>query len=276
MTESKWKLVVDREGVTITGDKFQLTAAKQAAADTDLLDAQTDVGMMDPAAIEGIISELQSINRRTYGQFCGLSHAAEMVGERWGMLIVRDLLVGPKRFSELSEGLPLLSPDILSARLKEMEHFGVLHAVPSVTEEGVVRYELTEYGQELDSVIRAFGRWGARTLETPRPEEIVTINGFIMALRACFRGAAVSDVALTFEMNVENMVVHGAIADGAITVYEGPDAGAELRVLTPGPPSKDLLTGVTTADALRATEGFSYTGEPAMLDDFVRCFSLDH
>ncbi|MFC7615904.1 winged helix-turn-helix transcriptional regulator [Actinokineospora soli] len=265
---------MDREGVTITGDKFQLTAANKAAADTDLLDAQPDVGMMDPAAIEGIISELQSINRRTYGQFCGLSHAAEMVGERWGMLIIRDLLVGPKRFSELSEGLPLLSPDILSARLKEMEHFGVLQAVPSATEEGVVRYELTEYGQELDHVMRDFGRWGARTLDTPRPEEIVTINGLIMAMRSCFRGSAVSEVAMTFEMTVDTMVVHGAIGDGVMTVVEGPDAGAALRV-SPGAATKDLLTGKSTGDSLRATEGFAYSGDDALLDDFARSFSLD-
>ncbi|MGX7828623.1 winged helix-turn-helix transcriptional regulator [Actinokineospora sp. 24-640] len=274
MTDSKWKLVVDRQGVTITGDKFQLTAANQAATDTDLLDAQTEMGVMDPAQIEGIISELQSINRRTYGQFCGLSHAAEMVGERWGMLIIRDLLIGPKRFSELSEGLPLLSPDILSARLREMEHFGVLKATPSATEESVVRYELTDYGQELDGVMRAFGRWGARTLNTPRPEEIVTINGLIMAVRSCFRGDAVADISMSFEMTVDDMVVSGTIAGGAITAVEGPNLAADLRI-EPGLAVKDILTGQATGDSLRADENLSYVGDPALLDDFARAFSLD-
>ncbi|GGS32371.1 MULTISPECIES: winged helix-turn-helix transcriptional regulator [Actinokineospora] len=274
MTDSKWKLVVNREGVTITGDRFQLTAANQQAADTDLLDADVDMAVMDPAAIDGIINELQSINRRTYGQFCGLSHAAEMVGERWGMLIIRDLLVGPKRFSELSEGLPLLSPDILSARLKEMEHFGVLRAKASSVEEGVVRYELTEYGQELDDIVRAFGRWGARTLDVPRPDEIVTINGLIMALRSCFRGAAVADIAMTFELTAGPMVVNGTIADGEITVVEGPNPDADLRI-EPGMMAKDILTGQADGDAVRASDEVSYSGDDKLVDDFARAFSLN-
>ncbi|MGW5054311.1 winged helix-turn-helix transcriptional regulator [Actinokineospora sp. NPDC004072] len=273
MTDSKWKLVVNREGVTITGDRFQLTAANQQAADTDLLDADADIAVMDPAAIDGIINELQSINRRTYGQFCGLSHAAEMVGERWGMLIIRDLLVGPKRFSELSEGLPLLSPDILSARLREMEHFGVVRAKASAVEEGVVRYELTEYGQELDGIVRAFGRWGARTLDVPRPDEIVTINGLIMAVRSCFRGAAVADISMSYELTVGSMVVHGVIADGAITAVEGPDPAADLRI-EPGLMTKDLLTGQTTGAAVRASDEVAYTGPAKLVDDFARAFSL--
>lgn len=275
MTESKWKLVVDREGVTITGGKFQLTAANQAAADTDLLDAHPDDELMDPSAVEGIISELSSLNRRTYGQFCGLSHAAEMVGERWGMLIIRDLLVGPKRFSELSEGLPLLSPDILSARLREMEHFGVLQAVPSTTEKSIVRYELTDYGQELDGIMRDLGRWGARSLERPRAEEIITVNGVITALRACFLGDVVSDVVMTFELTIQDIVVRGAITDGAITVVEGENPAADLR-MWPGRAAKELLTGSATGDELRAHPEFSFTGDDTCLDDFVRSFSLVH
>lgn len=274
MTESKWKLVVDRQGVTITGDKFQLTAATGGAGDADLLDGQADVAIMDPAAIDGIISELQHLNRRTYGQYCGLSNAAEMVGERWGMLIIRDLLVGPKRFGELSEGLPLLSPDILSARLKEMQHFGVVQAVASTTEEGVVRYELTDYGQELDEVMRAFGRWGARSLSAPRPDEVFTVNGLVMSLRSCFRGDAVADVAMTFQMTVGDMVVGGVMAGGQITVNEGPMPDAQLCV-EPGEHYKAIVSGTACADDLRAAEDFHHTGDDALLDDFVRCFSFD-
>src|SRR5216683_7345222 len=106
---------------------------------------------------------------RSYGQFCGFSYALELVGERWALLVVRDLVLGPKRFTELRRGLPRIPTNILSARLRELEDSGIVRRrILPRPATGVV-YELTEYGQDLEDIVLRLGLWGARSLRDPRP-----------------------------------------------------------------------------------------------------------
>lgn len=99
---------------------------------------------------------------RAYGQYCGFSRALELVGERWAMLVIRDLLVSPKRFSDLQRGLPKIPSNILTARLKELEQNGLVErrAMPRAQGGGVV-YELTRDGRDLEDAVLTLGRWGA-------------------------------------------------------------------------------------------------------------------
>src|SRR3979411_3221280 len=101
---------------------------------------------------------------RAYGQYCGFSRALEAVGERWALLIVRDLLVGPKRFTDLLHGLPGIPSNVLTVRLKERENAGVARRRVLPLPARAVVYELTEYGLELEDVGVALGRWGAESL----------------------------------------------------------------------------------------------------------------
>ncbi|MFN2460621.1 MAG: winged helix-turn-helix transcriptional regulator, partial [Candidatus Velthaea sp.] len=123
---------------------------------------------------------------RGYGQYCGFARALEVVGERWTLLIVRDLLVEPKRFTDLLRGLPGIPSNILTARLKELEHGGIVRRrlLPRPAR-GVV-YELTEYGRELEPVVIELGRWGAKNLGDPRLDETVTADSLVTALRTTF------------------------------------------------------------------------------------------
>ena len=86
---------------------------------------------------------------RDYGQYCGITQALELVGERWAMLIVRDLLVGPRRYGELAAGLPRIPSNILAARLKELQAAGIIRRAPRSR---IIIYELTPYGRELEPV----------------------------------------------------------------------------------------------------------------------------
>src|SRR5688572_3869489 len=104
------------------------------------------------------------MGKRAYGQFCGVARAVEMVGERWAMLIVRDLLVSPKRYTDLREGLPRIPTNILSVRLKELEDAGVVRRRVLPRPSGSVVYALTDYGTELEDIVLALGRWGAKSL----------------------------------------------------------------------------------------------------------------
>src|SRR5437867_2883487 len=128
--------------------------------------------------------------KRAYGQYCGLAHALELVGERWALLIVRDLLVGPKRFTDLRRGLPRIPTNVLATRLKELEQSSVVRRRVLPRPAGSVVYELTRYGQGLEETVLALGRWGTQTLGDPRPGDILTVDALIIALRALFRPEA--------------------------------------------------------------------------------------
>ncbi|HEV2778611.1 MAG TPA: helix-turn-helix domain-containing protein [Actinophytocola sp.] len=257
MTESRWKLVMDRQGrTTIAADKFELTTTTS-----------------EPLQMEAIVSELMAMTRRTYGQYCGLSRAMEMVGERWGMLIVRDLLVSPKSVAELHQGLPLIPTELLASRLKEMERSGVVRIQDNAEEGAEARYELTEYGQALEEVVLAFGRWGAATLHQPRPEDVVTPDSLTMALRATFQSEAAKGLRVSYELHFGDIVLNAKIDDGRLTVGRGPLPGADA-VLEPGPLLKGLMTGeVTPAEAL-ASGTTKLTGDPELLSVFAMLFRL--
>src|SRR2546427_2859176 len=159
---------------------------------------------------------------RSYGQFCGFARALELVGERWALLVVRDLVLSPKRFTDLRRGLPRIPTNILSARLKELEDAGVVRRRVLPRPASGVVYELTEYGQELEDVVLRLGLWGARSLGEPRPEDIVTTDSLILALRATFRPEAARELQATFQLDFGGIVVHASIDHR--TLYDG--AGA--------------------------------------------------
>src|ERR1700730_15090778 len=100
--------------------------------------------------------------KRTYADPCGLARALELVGERWALLVVRDLVLGPKRFTDLRRGIPRIPTNILSARLKELEAGCVVPPRRLPRPAAGVAYELTEYGHELEDVILRLGLWGAK------------------------------------------------------------------------------------------------------------------
>src|SRR5438105_10131964 len=129
---------------------------------------------------------MEAVAARTYGQFCGLARALELVGERWALLIVRDLLVGPRRFTDLRQGLPRIPTNVLSERLKELEHAGIVRRRALPRPAASVVYELTDYGSQLEEVVMKLGLWGAQALGEPRPDEIITTDSIVKALRPTF------------------------------------------------------------------------------------------
>jgi DNA-binding HxlR family transcriptional regulator len=111
---------------------------------------------------------------RSYGQYCGVTTAVELIGERWALLIVRDLLVGPRRYTDLKQGLPRIPTNILSTRLKELQEGGVVRRVPLLNC-GLV-YELTPYGRSFEPIMLALGRWGFQAMGDPDEGDVVTAD----------------------------------------------------------------------------------------------------
>ncbi|HEX6472707.1 MAG TPA: winged helix-turn-helix transcriptional regulator [Streptosporangiaceae bacterium] len=213
------------------------------------------------------------MTKRSYGQYCGLARALEIVGERWALLLVRDLLVGPRRFTDLRKGLPHIPTNILSARLKELEGAGVVRRRVLPRPAGSVVYELTEFGAELEAVVIRLGRWGARLLGEARPDEIVTVDSLIMAMRTTFDAEAARGARLGYELRAGQMVIHMRVDGGRLDVAAGPLPGADL-VIEAGPALRPLMAGeVSPAEAIESG-GVRLTGDPELLARFVEIFRI--
>lgn len=211
---------------------------------------------------------------RSYGQYCGLARALDLVGERWALLLVRDLLVSPKRFSDLRRGLPRIPSNILTTRLKELEAAGIVERRVLPLPERGLAYALTPYGADLEDVVIRLGRWGAASLGEPRPGEILTPDALVMALRALFRPSAAGGVRAVFQLEVGPSVLHARVAGRKLTVGLGPAEDPDL-VIVAGPGIRTIFAGeVTGAEAL-AAGSVTVHGDAALLDAFAEMFHLD-
>lgn len=127
------------------------------------------------------------MSQRSYNQYCPIAHTLDLVGERWSLLIVRDLLLGPKRFSDLREGLPGIGTNILTDRLKGLEQCGLItrRQLPPPAASAV--YELTPYGQQLDGPIQALAQWGGQSLGARQPNQALSRDTILLTARALAR-----------------------------------------------------------------------------------------
>ncbi|AGM04443.1 MULTISPECIES: helix-turn-helix domain-containing protein [Amycolatopsis] len=212
---------------------------------------------------------------RTYGQFCGLARALEIIGERWSLLVIRDLVLGPKRFDELQHGLPKIPTSILSTRLNELERHGVVQRrVLSQLDAGVV-YELTEYGNDLDQILLQLGLWGARSLTDPAADDLFTLDAAILSLYTTFQPDAARGIDCAFELHYgDQMIVHAVVEDGAMTAGEGPHPNPDLVIEPRGPVVLKLLNGEMDAASALTCGAVAIKGEPAMLELFTRLFHI--
>jgi len=198
----------------------------------------------------------------------------ELVGERWAMLIVRDLLVGPRRFSDLLRGLTGIPTNILTARLKELEQAGVVRRRALPRPAGSVVYELTAYGLELEDSVVYLGRWGAKMLGEPRPDETITTDSLLMALRSTFRSEAARGVRAAYELRAGPIVIHARVNKGKVEVGEGPLPDADL-VIEAGPGIKAVMAREVTAREAIDSGIVRLAGDPALLELFAKLFAID-
>ncbi|RSD10826.1 winged helix-turn-helix transcriptional regulator [Amycolatopsis eburnea] len=212
---------------------------------------------------------------RTYGQFCGLARALEIVGERWSLLVVRDLMLGPKRFTDLQRTLPRIPVSILTSRLNELEESGVVRRRVLSQLDGGIVYELTEYGTELDHIVLDLGLWGSRSLTYPKPDEVFTLDTAIISLYTTFQEEAASGVHVNYELHHPgDMVVHAMVDDGALKASAGALPAADLVIEPQGPALLDLLNGSLSAPDAIASGKVRVEGDPAHLDLFTRLFRV--
>ena len=143
--------------------------------------------------------------RRSYDQYCPLSRALDVIGERWSALIVRELLAGPRRYTDLHADLPGVSTDVLAARLKEMERDGLVARRRLPAPAAAAVYELTPRGRDLLPALTALADWGAADLAGPRPTDALRAHWFALPLMA-----RLAEVAAPVEGTVNIVLDEGA------------------------------------------------------------------
>jgi DNA-binding HxlR family transcriptional regulator len=217
--------------------------------------------------------ESQKITKRRYEDACGAAHALDLVGERWALLVIRELMLGPKRFNDIRAGLPGISANVLTQRLEGLEAAGVLvrRRLPPPASAQV--YELTPWGYEAEPIFQTLGRWAARS-PTHDPSLPLSAVSLLLSFRTMFdpERAAGLDARIGLRLGEENFLIR--IADGKIRAVRGAAAGTDLMVTGTAPAVAAAVYGGQSLEELEAARALRIEGDRALAERFVTLFPL--
>ncbi len=212
---------------------------------------------------------------RSYNQYCGLAYALDKVGERWTMLIIRELVAGPRRYKDLLEGLPGISTNLLASRLKSLEEEGLLRRRVLPPPAGSTVYELTPLGLGLEQMLIELGKWGSQFVP-PAPEEAALLNvgSYALTLKTFFRPELTQDVEEVYELHIDNEVMQVQISQGEIEVQQGAALAADAVFYTDIATYLGLLTGQIAAETAVTNQSIRIEGQPQALQRFLNLCGL--
>ena len=219
------------------------------------------------------LEKVTSLHGRRYEDACGTALGLEILGERWALLVVRELMLGPKRFGDLRASLPGLSANVLTQRLEGLEAAGVLVRRKLPPPASVQVYELTPWGLEAEPIIQAMGRWAARS-----PDHDATLPlspvGLMLSFRTMFDAAEAGGArtVLGFRFGAESFVVR--VAEGALTAARTEPVGAEAVVTGSPEAVATVVYGDPAEAAARMAELLAVEGDAAAFLRFTRWFEL--
>ncbi|MER2263921.1 winged helix-turn-helix transcriptional regulator [Methylobacterium oxalidis] len=234
------------------------------------LEKRTDDAKIEGAETESVKTQSARAVRR-YDDACAAAHALDLVGERWALLVMRELMLGPKRFSDLRQDLPGISANVLTQRLEGLESVGVLARRRLPPPSGAQVYELTPWGYESEPIFRALGRWAARS-PLHDPTLPFSATSLFLSFRTMLdpgRAAGLS-ARIGFRIGAESFLAR--LADGAISVERGPVEGADLIFTGPAPVIAAAVYGGQPFAALAGALGVE--GDAALARRFVTLFPL--
>ena len=211
--------------------------------------------------------------KRTYGDRCGVARALDIVGERWALLVVRELLLGPKRFTDLRAGLPHVGPDVLAQRLRELEQSEIVRRATLPPPAGSRVYELTERGHELEPVVLALGRFGS-VAPVPPGDARIGVDAVVIALKTLFDPTAADGLTASYELRLGEQRFALDVADGRLGVQRGGAPAADATIETdPGTLATVLWHGRALDEARRAGD-VAIEGDRRAVARLLRLFPL--
>jgi DNA-binding HxlR family transcriptional regulator/putative sterol carrier protein len=176
---------------------------------------------------------------RSYGDPCGVARGLDVIGERWALLVVRDLLLGPKRFNDLHAGLSGVSPNVLTQRLRDLIEHGVVQRRDLPPPTRVRLYELTDRGRALEPLLLHLGRWGSQTATAP--DGLLGIDSILLSLKAAFDPDRAAHLHGIFELHIDADTYVIEVTDGSLHIS---------RDSAPTPPNATLTTDLDTLRAI--------------------------
>jgi len=210
--------------------------------------------------------------KRDYDDGCAAAHGLALVGERWALLVVRELLLGPKRFTDLRAGLPGISPNVLTQRLEELEHAAIVRRRKLTRPAAAWVYELTEWGMQLEPVVVALGRWAARSPFLP--EGSLSVDSLILSFRTMFDRHAAEGFSASLELRIGEDRFHADVNRGRMELVRG--SADEHSAILEG--EADAFAGVVyggrkLAEALRKGD-LKIEGDKTAAKRFLTLFPL--
>jgi DNA-binding HxlR family transcriptional regulator len=213
--------------------------------------------------------------KRSYREYCAIARSLDLLGQRWTLLIVRDLLLGPQRYTDLHAGLPGIATDILTARLRTLEAEGLVRRRELPPPAPASVYELTDAGRRLAPLIRALGEVGLTLLETPAPGEPINAGPVVMSLNLTFRGGEFPDLVATYGLELGGQAYTVAAERGSVHTKRGAPASPSATFRTDPRTLVALLRGETTPAAALADRRIEVEGDRGELDRFTAAFAHD-
>lgn len=212
--------------------------------------------------------------KRTYADACGIARALDAIGDRWALMIIRELTIGPKRFSDIRIGLPKLSADVLSQRLRDLEERGIVGRRELPPPVAAKLYELTPSGQALEPVLIALGRWGGANAAPPVEGTGMSFDSHILSLRTLFSPEAAGDLEAVYELRLENGTFRAEISDGIATIEPGEDPEADTVIGGSVEDLFEVVRGVRDLSEAVAAGDLTVSGNRTLAKRFVRLFPL--
>lgn len=211
-----------------------------------------------------------AMTERSYNQYCGLAYALDIVGERWTMLIIRELIAGPRRFTDLMEGLPGISTNLLSARLKRLEQQGILMRRVLPPPAGSTVYDLTPVGRKLENALIELGKWGSQFVP-PSWEgvHLLHLGSYALTPKTFFCREKALGVCETYELHIDDEVLAVRIHAGEIDVRQGEAPGADMVLHTTMPVYLQLFAGQLEPEDALAQGLIRVEGDPRALKRYL-------
>jgi DNA-binding HxlR family transcriptional regulator len=223
--------------------------------------------------LQKVTEEGQAAPKRRYDDACGTAHGLELIGERWALLVLRELMLGPKRFSDLKADLPGISANVLTQRLESLEASGLLVRRKLPAPAAVQVYELTEWGYQAEPIIQTLGRWAARS-PAHDPTLPISATSLMLSFRTMFDGARAQGLRATigFRLGADGFV--GRIGEGTLDIVRGGPEGAD--VLFTGSPTAlaAAVYGGQPLDELAKPGALTTDGDRAIAERFLTLFPL--
>lgn len=212
---------------------------------------------------------------RSYNQYCGLAYALDIVGERWTLLIIRELIAGPRRFKDLLNGLPDISTNLLAMRLKHLEQQGLLCRCILPPPAGSTVYQLTPLGQALEKTLIELGKWGSQFVPpSPDGAALLNVGSYVLTLKIFFRPEQAKGINETYELHVDQEVLQVKINTGKLRVQQGQTLKADAIFHTNISTYLGLLQRHIQPDEAVAKGLLRIEGDPGALSRFINLCGL--